>query len=192
MTCVVPDEPLKIWMAPSDPSGATTVTAMSCPAWKFITDVSVHGILDGQIVRYPAACGWVTVTVAATAATPESGTPPLPATCTVAVAMDASAPWICRPSRGSTMRSGATVTRVPGSGVAAAAVPEAAVAVSVTAAAPATLTASASVAHRRNESIHRCHIETPYDGELRCDCPASGSLAGEVALRCRLAVLTSP
>src|SRR3982075_743093 len=91
-SCTAAPDPLYSWIFLSDPTGTMTRFGMFCPTWKFRLDVTCIGVPDGNTVMNPAAAGSATVTLIATAETPDAGTPPWPNTCNVMVPDAATGP----------------------------------------------------------------------------------------------------
>src|SRR5260370_551731 len=90
---------------------------MVWPATKLRLEVVGLVTPSGHTVAKPAAVGWVTVTLMATAPTPLAGTPPLPVTCTLMVPLAGTGPVAPVPLRVSRMRDGVRGDRPPAAGV---------------------------------------------------------------------------
>ena len=102
MAWVLPAE-LNIDTLPPAPTLTTTRLATVLLGVKFRLAANGRELPAGKMVMKPLAVGWVTVTLTATADTPDSGTPPCPVICTSTVAPGPTGPGPLRVSR---MRAG--------------------------------------------------------------------------------------
>src|SRR5664280_329967 len=122
MRWTVPPDPLNNATLPFAPTGAMTRFGTLWAFTKFRFDAVGRADPSPNTVTYPPPVGAVTVTFNTTAATPEAGTPPRPATCRCTVPPAGTAALAApTPARVSNNRAGASDANPPAADTAAAA-----------------------------------------------------------------------